>query len=221
MRNPNIEMVVIVCLEGCHGSGKSTLCREFQQAGYAVLDEAFLSMESFCLHPQTLTMETLWVAHWVERLLRMHHEQVAADGRVRHAVFIADRSPFSAVLYAQRNGHLLEPLVRAALAELAEKADIHVLTVHIRVEPDVLWDRIQARLCREPHRAKFNEDSRAWMEQALAFYNDANRPWDFTVSNNAGEVSHVMARVLGELRCNSPLWSECALPAAEELASSV
>ena len=209
-------MVVIVCLEGCHGSGKSTLCRQFEQAGYKVLDEAFLSMESFCLHPQTLTMETLWVSHWMERLLRMHSEQQMTSDTKRHSVFIADRSPYSAVLYAQRNGKLLEPLIRAALEELAEKADIHVLTVHIRVEPDVLWQRIQARLRREPQRAKFNEDSRAWMEHALSFYNDADRKWNFTVDNNSGALSQLMANVVGELRCNSPVWSDCATPEDKE-----
>ena len=40
-----------------------------------MLDEAFLDMPSYALHPQSLLMETSWVVSWFLRLLR-HAEDV-------------------------------------------------------------------------------------------------------------------------------------------------
>ena len=47
-------------------------------------------------------------------------------------IFIADRSPFSAVLYGA-NGHLLEPVIREHLNEVLKAADILVFTVYLQV----------------------------------------------------------------------------------------
>jgi hypothetical protein len=46
------------------GSGKTQLCNAFMNAGFWVLDEAFLDMPSYALHPQSLLMETTWVCSW-------------------------------------------------------------------------------------------------------------------------------------------------------------
>jgi hypothetical protein len=45
------------------GCGKTSLWQRFRDAGYAVLDEAFLDMPPcpYALHPQSLLMETSWV----------------------------------------------------------------------------------------------------------------------------------------------------------------
>lgn len=49
---------------GRAGSGKTELCNRFRNAGYMVLDEAFLDMPEYALHPQSLLMETTWVCTW-------------------------------------------------------------------------------------------------------------------------------------------------------------
>ena len=92
--------MIVICLEGCHGSGKSSLCGHFAAAGYSVLDEAFLDMPEYALHPQSLLMETTWVCAWFERILRRAAEDKKKDQP--DEVFIADRSPFSAVFYAAK-----------------------------------------------------------------------------------------------------------------------
>lgn len=62
--------MIVVCLEGCHGVGKTELCSRFRRNGFAVQDEAFLDMPDYMLHPQSLLMETTWVCSWFEQLLR-------------------------------------------------------------------------------------------------------------------------------------------------------
>ena len=52
-------------------------------------------------------------------------------------IFIADRSPFSAVYYAA-HGHLLEPLIREQMKEVMADAGVEMMTVYIQVEWTVL-----------------------------------------------------------------------------------
>jgi hypothetical protein len=66
---------------GPAGCGKTELCRQFQRAGFWVLDEAFLDMPEYALHPQSLLMETSWVVSWFLRLLRHAAEVKSATGR--------------------------------------------------------------------------------------------------------------------------------------------
>ena len=64
------------------GCGKTELCTLFEKAGYCVLDEAFLDMPAYALHPQSLLMETSWVVSWFTRLLKKASElKKTSDGR--------------------------------------------------------------------------------------------------------------------------------------------
>lgn len=157
------------------GGGKSSLTEALSKEGWEVLDEAFLDMPHSPLHPQSLVMETSWMAFWFQRLLRMQRECPTKS------VFFADRSPFSAVLYGS-NGQLLDEVVRTSIEEL-KTVGIQVITVYLRTESDLLWERIQERLEREPERRKYKEDSRDWMNTTVRFYEA--RAWDLIVDNNS------------------------------------
>jgi thymidylate kinase len=179
--------VTVICLEGCHGSGKTVLTRTFADMGYPILDEGFMEMPSTSLHPQSLSMETTWSCMWIERLLNLIKFSKAR-------VIIADRSPLSAVLYAQRGRHLLEPLIREQLRELTDILDVHIRTVHIHTSRDVLWGRISARLEKEPGRVALAEGSMEWMDTMRELYDGLQ--WDFTVKNDDVSVSALADSVL-------------------------
>lgn len=191
--------MIVLTIEGCHGCGKSTLCQRFAElGGFEVLDEGFLDMPSYSLHPQTLVMETMWVSMWMERLLRVqreHKEKYEAQGKVPpQRVFVADRSPYSAVFYAGQNGRLLDPLIRQSLVDLSEHADIHVVTINVNVAEECLWNRIQQRLEQEPERRKYNEHKREWMEKTNDWYK--SRKWDLVVDNSSGSVEETLSELL-------------------------
>jgi len=188
--------MIVVSVEGCHGSGKSELCRQFSADGFTVLDEGFLTMPSFNLHPQTLVMESIWISNWFERLLKIQQDHLAA-GESMDKIFIADRSPYSAVYYAGKHGHLLEPVIRQQIEDLKTQANIHVFTVLVKVEKELLWERIQDRLIREPERAKYNEGSRDWMDVTNNWYGE--RAFDFVIENNSGSIQQVKKRLVAEL----------------------
>ena len=88
-------------------------------AGFAVLDEGFLDMPEYALDPQSLLMETTWVCSWFARVLERANslkDHAGVHGG-RPSVFVADRSPFSAVCYGNK-GHLLEPVIREHIEEV-------------------------------------------------------------------------------------------------------
>lgn len=187
--------LVVVALEGCHGCGKTALVDEFEAQGYSVLDEAFLDMPAYALHPQSLLMETSWVCSWFERVLRIAdalHQRDARGEPAAPQVFIADRSPFSAVLYSA-HGQLLEPVIREQMNEVQQHANVQFYNVHVRVGRELLWKRICERLMREPERMRYKEHKQEWMDQTLAFY-DAFQ-WDLTVKNDEHSVPIIAERV--------------------------
>ena len=222
------------------GAGKSELVKQFRNANFEVLDEAFIEQAEFKgLHPQSLLMEFHWIAHWFQRLLKKARDDCAitesstssapsvlssnhnnnnnnssssssngssllqplASDRPR--IYIADRSPFSAVFYARNGkGAMLEDPIRQQIEELKNSLGIEIYTVCVRVDKEILWDRIQKRLEREPERIKFNEDSREWMNTTLEFYD--NFKWDFCVDNNQVTISELMRSLIQKLTTDVP-----------------
>jgi thymidylate kinase len=171
----------VICVEGAHGSGKTELLRLFEAAGFSVLDEMFMNLPHHFdgLEAQSMVREAAWVTHWMERILRYKHEFPG------ETVVFADRSPFSAVVYANQ-GMRLKDCIQTQLDELVAYADIHVHTVLLEVEPDIHWERITQRLEREPERARYNESSLDWMMFVRRIYDDLKRDgtWDMLVQND-------------------------------------
>ena len=101
-------------------------------------------------------MESLWVCNWFMRLVNFA-ETTTLEER-KKMVFIADRSPFSAVCYANKMGHLLESVIRGQIEEIRNVAEIEIYTIYVSVNREKLWERITERLVVEPSRKKYNED---------------------------------------------------------------
>jgi len=147
-----------------------------------------------------------------------------------HRVVITDRSPFSAVFYTQQgHGALLVPLIEACLKDMRAHG-VELYTVHVKVDAEVLWRRIQTRLVAEPERAlcvrdwygfgltpalpraraikRYKENSRAWMNEVKGFY-DSFPLWSFTVENNEEQrLPDVVNHLVGALTMRSPKFSE-------------
>ena len=179
----------IICLEGCHGCGKSTIIKSLAAAGHDTLDEGFLDMPKFSLAPQSFTMETMWVLKWIERSLKIHQDNP-------DAVYFADRSPFSVLFYAP-GGEKLLPVIIDMLKDLAA-VGIEIIVVYLRVDNNILWDRIQKRLLVEPERVRYKEDKIEWMYNAISFYERHLGLWDH-VFNNGHEMPTAAIAAVGTI----------------------
>ena len=149
-------------------------------------------MPEYALHPQSLVMETVWLSNWFMRLLKMSATVSNSDS----SIFIADRSPYSAEFYAP-HGSLLGPVIKEQIKELVTK-NIHVYTVLITVDKELLWSRITERLAREPFREKYREHDRSWMEQTYDWY--SKHDWDFVVENGKWSISKTQNSLLRSLQ---------------------
>lgn len=138
------------------------------------------------------------MSKWFERLLQIqkaYDDKNKDKAELEEPVFIADRSPFSAIFYAKDNkGHLLEDIMEQTIKELRAAANIRIYTVHIAVDKDILWNRIQTRLSAEPFRKQYGEDKREWMDAVCDFYE--NRIWDYTVENNKNSIVDVRDTII-------------------------
>jgi len=169
---------IVICIEGCHGSGKTSIIKGLNLRGYQTMDEAFVNQETYGLHPQSFIMETTWVVDWFKNILKLHH--TSSDS----CIYIADRSPYSAVLYAKnKTGRWLNPVIQTQIDEV-KQLGIDIYTLYIKVSETNLWSRILERLKKEPARIQYNENSREWMKTVVDFYD--NQRWNYTVSNDDG-----------------------------------
>lgn len=169
----------IVCVEGCHGCGKTTVVKKLAEK-YNILDEYFLDMPKYDMPPQGFTIEVLWLYRWIERVLML--KKIVPE----NTVLFADRSPYSVLFYAP-NGRILEPMITELLMDLLA-SNIEIITVYIRLPTDVLWQRITERLKTEPERIKYKEDSFEWMKQVVNFYETHSHLWTFTTPDNTACV---------------------------------
>jgi len=142
-----------------------------------------------------------------ERLLRI------ANTKKNHenTILITDRSPYSAVFYSDK-GELLAPIIRQQVAEVEQFADIHIKTVHVNVDDDSLWTRIQNRLLLEPDRNLLKENQKSWMHKVKSFYTKFE--WDFEIDNSEEnekpeEYNRVMYRLISLITSESPAMAKC------------
>jgi len=78
--------------------------------------------------------------------------------------------------------------------ELREAADVHIITVHLATERELLWSRITSRLAVEPERRALREDQRCWMDSVVSFYE--GMAWDCTVANDSTPIPALAATVM-------------------------
>lgn len=164
----------IICIEGCHGSGKTHIIESLESLGKNILDEGFLDMPDFNIPMSSMTYELIWVARWIERILELRKTDP-------NGVYYADRSPYSALIYAE-NGVLMKPIIHQMLRDL-KKSGIIITICYVYADKETLWRRISDRLVREPNRAKYNEGSYEWMEKVVQFYESHDDLWNVLINN--------------------------------------
>lgn len=189
-----MSRIKIYCLEGCHGSGKTRIVDYLKSGGNIVLDENFIGMPSLGIPPQSFTMELIWICKWFERALELKKNNTFAGQTDNTSIYFADRSPYSAILYAEW-GVLLKPIIQQNLIDL-KRAGIDIVNIYVSVDSAVLWDRISARLLLEPGRNQYKENSRDHMSSVLEFYKSHEELWNYTVDNTSDNIDSAVSEII-------------------------
>ena len=179
--------MIVLCLEGVHGCGKTSVIEGMKKMGIATLDECFLNLPTTQLHPQSLTCEVSWLSGWFMRILQLNNTS-------KTNFVICDRSPYSAVFYS-KEGHLLEPIIKEQIDELAE-IGIDIRTVYLRVDAEELWNRIVSRLEMNPERKRYNEHKRAWMNETIKFYE--GHAWNHVYDNTKASPQYSLIQNIAQ-----------------------
>ena len=181
-----LQKTIILCIEGCHGTGKTFICQMLKKEGYTVLDEGFIQKSSipFNMHPQSFSMEHRWFSNWFNRIM-------SKCSFKKTQVFVCDRSPYSSVFYTRGGkGYLFVSIIEEIMKELKEKCNIHIYTACLFVKKEELWKRIIVRLKKEPFRKNYGEDSKEWMNKVCSGYNQFEN-WDLKIENNEKQTNHL------------------------------
>jgi thymidylate kinase len=146
----------IVCLEGCHGVGKSSLLRLLEKLpeSYDCIPEKFTRIGN--LIPTNFITESAWIMRWFKKVAHM-----LSYGQ--SDVIITDRSPYSALMYC--NAHcreLLSTIIDTGFEELRTKHDFDLQIFIINVNEDDHLARLRNRLIHQPERKEMSEDDAAY-----------------------------------------------------------
>lgn len=135
----------VICLEGVHGVGKSTLIETFKSEGFETMDECYLFSQESLMHPQGMYFELDWVLRWFKNIL----EHVEKKTRV----LITDRSAFSAHFYVhEKYKNALLTITRHLWEEIQQTVDVTFETIYVYASIDDIWARILIRAKDDPHR---------------------------------------------------------------------
>lgn len=182
----------VVCIEGIHGVGKSTL-KEYikKETSYPTVDEGFVNLcdilgitefEERCDH--MAIREAVWMCNWAVQISKVVNEYDktigTSDEKERPKYIFCDRSPFSAFIYGKRNygvnfkgykinlDYALLTLAADTISEVEQQCNVDVHIVCLTLPAIEGFHRVQERLKVEPGRMKFNEDS--WQHYVDCLY---------------------------------------------------
>lgn len=132
--------MLVIAIDGCEGSGKTSVCETFRTLGYLTLDDDMVDMSGLPnLSPTSVLMQLNWVCAWFQRVIA-EIVKLRANPQ-KPAVLIVDRSPFSAYFYAKSCNEAILSLILPQLEEL-RVLGIHVCSVQLQCHPDTAFDRL-------------------------------------------------------------------------------
>lgn len=172
-------MIHVVCLEGCHGVGKTSLWKKLTQ--YMRIGEEFKkSQTSFMFSRQAFFPQMSWVMHWFEHLESVLRAYWSQDQQkfvsVKPVVVVTDRSPYSAEIYTEQEPELLNRLIQKLMGIYTDCGiDFHIIKL-VRDKEDV-WRDVVTRVSKSGSvRMQLKENNRDHFDRVWKKYEEALFP---------------------------------------------
>lgn len=176
----------IFCIEGNYGIGKSTLINKLQQLNVGFINEGFMELYAEEMDPNGVINEIEWVSSWFKRVIELNKQATTS-------VVIADRSPYSALFFMKSCISEMKTIIDNMILEL-KNYDIHVVTIHLKTERELNWNRVLKRLESEPYRLSFNENDRCKFDSVYDKYDEFK--WDHEIENDDASIENIKILVV-------------------------
>lgn len=161
-----MSFIQVFALEGIQGVGKTTLMKKLakekhQNYQVIMMDESFIPSPRSFFHPQSFYLESVWAINWFKRLEKVcgpYFDKSSQTFCGKDVVIIADRSPFSACIYARDSDtRSLKEVICECVAQFIRKG-IRITVCYMENEKDVILERVRKRLKEEKWRKKLDDE---------------------------------------------------------------
>lgn len=143
----------VIAIEGVHGIGKSSVCKELERRdGNIIIEEDFMDERE---HMSPLARNFHWISDWLQDTDMMQRIN-------RDKTIYTDRSPYSSLVY--ESGKL-----KTMITDLVGELNVTVVILQ-PANTNFVYKRILERLLQEPNRTKYREHERQWLETVNARY---------------------------------------------------
>lgn len=175
----------IYCIEGNYGIGKSTLINNIRAriGDLHFINEGFMELYSKEMDPNGVINEIEWISSWFKRVIELNESNKRLS-----KIVIADRSPYSALFFMKSCISEMKTIIDNMILEL-KNYDIHVVTIHLKTERELNWNRVLKRLESEPHRLSFKENDRCKFDSVYNKYEEF--VWDHEIENDDFSIENI------------------------------
>ncbi len=197
----------IICLDGVHGVGKTTLCDTFRASGYKVFSGDAIIFKH--LKKSQTHRQISWISEYFTELKRA----LKKNGK-KNKPLIVDRSPFAGALYSSAN--LIVPTLEI-VKTIIEENDLKLFNVLMYRESACVKQQILKRAVHSSEndvkaRQDLNEFDESYFDTIYhRFYREYNNIFDCTIEDAS------MQSVIDQFNVQSHCVFEYAMPAKEEL----
>ena len=192
--NPGSWKVLLLCIEGCHGIGKTTFVDRLRRQGYPVVIENFDEFLAHAkkTHPEYTPNEQLHFAQ-VNYIYHLREKILETYITPHKRILVLDRSFLSTFLYSLNFAHFtgdkelrgnkkrhfslfaLHEKVVAVIRELHKYCDFHYIIHEVSPHSEdakIILKQIKRRLLLQPWRAEHHEDNPHWSKRIMRSYNE-------------------------------------------------
>lgn len=167
----NNDKKYVFAITGPIGAGKTTTLSHIKKLGYTVIKENYMESDLFGIDNVFILSKWNWVSNWFNRTIHTFntHDQVIS--------IFSDRSPLEAGIWS-KNCFLLLPALKHSFFELAQLG-INCVHICLSCDLDILKNRIDNRLKKQPFRKKYKEDNLPFINELYHRYIEFSHLWDY------------------------------------------
>lgn len=185
------QKIHIFCLEGLHGVGKTSICNALKDKGYTVIDEGFMSGDSFeeyvssfgsSCKCHTFALELSWVGKMLQSVCTLCNAHRKGEIVLKDRMIFCDRCFITPIIYGALTG-----LGETAFLDLNTEinssiagefnAEFHYVYL-TRPSIDGIFTKIMKRIEEEPVREKLNEANYDYLSDIEDMYAVRHRWFD-------------------------------------------